>query len=58
MKVRDLKKLLDRFDPNTPIDGHTLSVLIIQPTGHIMLVREQDRNDLLELAPNFYKSAW
>ena len=58
MKVRDLKILLDRFDPNMEIDGHTLTALIVKHNNHIALVREDDREDLLRLAPNYYESAW
>ena len=58
MKVRDLKILLDRFDLNAEIDGHALTALIVKNTKHIALVREDDREDLLRLAPNYYESAW
>lgn len=58
MKVRDLKVLLDRFDPNMEIDGPTLTALIVKHNNHIALVREDDREDLLCLAPNYYESAW
>lgn len=58
MTVRDLQILLSRFDPNTKINGHDLTALVVKPTHHIALVREDDREDLLRLAPNYYESAW
>lgn len=58
MTVRDLQILLSRFNPNTHIDGHTLTALVVKPTKHLVLVREDDHEDLLRLAPNYYESAW
>jgi len=58
MTVRDLQILLSRFDPNTKIDGHDLTALVITNTKHIALIRECDREDFLRLAPHYYESAW
>jgi len=55
MQVRDVLILLGRFDPNAKIDGPTFSVLRVKRSQHLVIVRTEDKADLLALAPHYYE---
>ena len=55
MKVRELLTLLGRYDLNTEIDGHTLAVLRIKHSGHLVLIPAKEKADLLARAPYYYE---
>jgi hypothetical protein len=58
MKVRDLKVLLDRFDPNMEIDGPTLTALVVRHNNHLVLINDRHADRLAESAPHYYKKPW
>ena len=58
MTIRDLRILISRFDPDTKIEGPTLTVVRVKHNGALVLINDRHAKDLIQSATDYYEQPW